>query len=57
MWQEIRETLVERFRGHPAVRTALAEQEAAVVAGQRTPGAAAEALLAAFLGEGARPAD
>jgi len=53
MWQEIRETLVERFRAHPPVAGALAAHEAAVVEGRETPGAAARALLAAFLGEDA----
>ena len=55
MWQEIRETLVERFRRHAPVRAALPGHEAAVVAGRETPGAAAEALLAAFLGGAGGP--
>jgi len=50
MWQEIRETLVERFRRHDGVAAALDAHERAVVEGRETPGAAAQALLAAFLG-------
>lgn len=51
LWSEIGESLIARFRAAPAVAARLARLEAEVMAGARTPGAAAHALLAAFLGE------
>jgi LAO/AO transport system kinase len=52
LWSEIGDGLVDRFRANPAVVRRLAAVEAEVMAGARTPSAAAEALLAAFLGDG-----
>jgi LAO/AO transport system kinase len=52
LWSEVGDSLVERFRTAPAVTRRLAEVEKQVMAGTRTPGAAARTLLAAFLGEG-----
>jgi LAO/AO transport system kinase len=51
LWSEIGDALVERFRAASAVARCLAEIEAEVMAGSRTPTAAARVLLAAFLGE------
>lgn len=48
LWSEIDDTLRERFRRHPAVAAALPEAERAVMAGETTPGLAAEELLRAF---------
>jgi LAO/AO transport system kinase len=50
LWAEIGAGLVDRFRAAPAVAARLAETEREVVAGARTPAAAARLLLAAFLG-------
>ncbi len=50
LWTEIGDGLVERFRAAPAVAERLAEIEREVIAGARTPAAAARLLLAAFLG-------
>lgn len=50
LWSEIGDSLLEEFRAAPAVARRLAEIEAEVVAGGRTPAAAARTLLAAFLG-------
>jgi LAO/AO transport system kinase len=52
LWSEIGDGLIEHFRAAPAVARRLAAVEAEVMAGERTPTAAAGALLAAFLGEG-----
>ena len=52
LWAEIGDSLLEHFRTAPAVALRLAEIEAEVMAGTRTPGAAARALLAAFLRDG-----
>lgn len=49
LWSEIRETLVERFRHHPAVQQELATLEAGVTAGTTMPPLAAEHLLRIFL--------
>ncbi len=51
MWAEIDSSLGERFRATPAVASRLAAIEAEVIAGARTPTAAARILLAAFLGQ------
>jgi LAO/AO transport system kinase len=48
LWSEIDDTLLARFRRHPDVATALPEAERAVMAGETTPGMAAESLLTAF---------
>ena len=50
LWNEIRETLVEVFQAHPAVRADLAALESRVTGGAITPAAAARALLEKFLG-------
>jgi len=52
LWSEIGDSLLERFRAAPAVARRLAAVEQGVMAGTRTPTAAARTLLAAFLGEG-----
>jgi LAO/AO transport system kinase len=52
LWSEIGDSLLEHFRAAPAVGPRLAAVEREVMAGTRTPTAAARALLAAFLGEG-----
>jgi LAO/AO transport system kinase len=49
LWAEIGDGLLERFRAAPAVARRLTASERAVVAGRRTPAAAARRLLAAFL--------
>jgi LAO/AO transport system kinase len=51
LWSEIGDGLIERFRAAPRVRERLAALESKVMAGHRTPGAAAHILLAVFLGE------
>ena len=51
LWSEIGDSLLEHFRAAPAVARRLAEVEEQVMAGTRTPTAAARALLAAFLGD------
>ncbi len=51
LWSEIGDSLLDHFRTAPAVAPLLAAVEAEVIAGTRTPTAAARALLAAFLGE------
>ena len=50
LWNEIRETLVDAFQAHPAVRADLATLEARVTGGAITPTAAARTLLEKFLG-------
>lgn len=50
LWSEIRETLVDAFRHHPAVRADLTELEERVTTGHLTPSAAAHTLLERFLG-------
>ena len=52
LWSEIDDGLIEHFREAPAVARRLAAIEQEVMAGTRTPAAAARALLAAFLGKG-----
>jgi LAO/AO transport system kinase len=49
LWSEVGDRLVERFRTAPAVARRLATAEREVMAGIRTPAAAARTLLAAFL--------
>jgi len=51
LWSEIGDSLLVRFRTAPAVAGQLATVEQEVMAGTRTPAAAAHRLLAAFLGE------
>jgi len=51
LWAEIGDELLERFRGAAEVAGRLANAEREVVAGKRSPAAAARDLLAAFLGE------
>ena len=50
LWSEIDAALKAAFRRHPGVRARLEALEAAVVAGETTPDAAAAELLAAFRG-------
>jgi len=50
LWAEIGDELLERFRGAAEVAGRLAKAEREVVAGKRSPAAAARDLLAAFLG-------
>jgi LAO/AO transport system kinase len=52
LWSEIGDSLLDHFRAAPGVARRLAAVEREVIAGERTPAAAARALLAAFLGEG-----
>jgi LAO/AO transport system kinase len=51
LWAEIGDELLERFRGAAEVAGRLAKAEREVVAGKRSPAAAARDLLTAFLGE------
>jgi LAO/AO transport system kinase len=46
MWDEVRESLLEGFRGHAGVRAELAANEAAIRAGRQSPTSAAQDLLA-----------
>jgi LAO/AO transport system kinase len=48
MWNEVSETLLERFHEDPAVRVRIAELEAAVAEGSTTATSAAHELLSAF---------
>jgi LAO/AO transport system kinase len=52
LWSEIGDGLIEHFRSAPAIARRLAAVEAEVIAGARTPMAAARDLLAAFIGDG-----
>jgi LAO/AO transport system kinase len=52
LWNELREGLVERFRGHAGVAARLAQAEVEVRAGRLAPAAAARALLDQFAGPG-----
>jgi len=56
LWSEIDDCLIEHFRAAPAVAALLEVVEEEVMAGTRTPTAAARALLAAFLDEGGQQA-
>jgi LAO/AO transport system kinase len=51
LWSEIDDGLLDHFRAAPTIARRLADVERDVMAGTRTPTAAARALLAAFLGE------
>ena len=51
LWSEIGDSLIEQFRAAPRVSERLAALEQKVMAGTRTPTAAARALFATFLGE------
>jgi LAO/AO transport system kinase len=50
MWSEVSDDLLAAFRRHPGVKRLVAKLEAGVAAGEIAPGAAAEALIGAFLG-------
>jgi LAO/AO transport system kinase len=50
LWSEIGDSLLDHFRATPVVAERFTAVEAEVMAGTRTPTAAARALLAAFLG-------
>src|SRR5438046_5750717 len=50
LWAEIGDGLLDRFRAAPAIAERLAKIEREVVAGKRSPAAAARDLLAVFLG-------
>jgi LAO/AO transport system kinase len=52
LWSEIRDSLLDRFRAARAVSARLAALEQEVMAGTRTPTAAARVLLATFRGKG-----
>ncbi|MBO0735369.1 MAG: methylmalonyl Co-A mutase-associated GTPase MeaB [Alphaproteobacteria bacterium] len=52
LWSEIGDSLLQCFRAAPAVAERLAALEQEVMAGARTPAAAARILLAAFLNKG-----
>ncbi|PWC34136.1 methylmalonyl Co-A mutase-associated GTPase MeaB [Azospirillum sp. TSO35-2] len=56
LWSEIRESLIDRFRAHPAVRADLARIEASVTDGTIIPTTAAHSLLARFLDQTGDPA-
>jgi len=51
MWSEIDDSLMNHLREHPQVSTMLPVKEAAVMAGELSPTAAARDLLAVFLGK------
>ncbi|MGH7048410.1 MAG: methylmalonyl Co-A mutase-associated GTPase MeaB [Stellaceae bacterium] len=51
LWAEIEDSLLERFRTAPVIAREIARIEAAVMDGERSPEAAARALLRAFAGE------
>ncbi len=50
-WQRLEEGLLEALKQDPGVAAALPALEAAVMRGERSPSAAAEELLSAFLGK------
>ena len=52
LWAEIGDGLLDRFRAAPAVAGRLGAAEAEVIAGGRSPAAAARLLLAKFVGKG-----
>jgi len=54
LWAEIGNSLIEQFRAAPRVSERLAALEQNVMAGTRTPTAAARALLVTFLAGGDR---
>ena len=49
MWNEVNETLMDRLRADGAARQVVTRMEDEVAAGKRSPGSAAQAILAAFL--------
>lgn len=49
MWDEIRQTLARKFRGHPDVAKLLPETEGDVLSGRLAPAAGAKKLINAFL--------
>jgi LAO/AO transport system kinase len=51
LWAEIGDSLVERFRAAPSIARRLAAVENEVIAGTRTPAAAARHLLGEFFGD------
>jgi LAO/AO transport system kinase len=55
LWSEIGDTLLDRFRANPAVAHCLTLVEKEVMAGTRTPTAAARTLLAGFLRDACGP--
>ncbi len=55
LWSEIGDSLLDQFRAAPAVAQRLRAVEREVMAGTRTPTAAARDLLAALLGETTEP--
>jgi LAO/AO transport system kinase len=55
LWSEIGDTLLDHFRTAPAVAKRLAAAETEVMAGARSPSAAARDMLAAFLGAPCEP--
>ena len=50
LWAELSDSLMAALQAHPGIKKRLAALEAEVAAGKLTPPAAAETLLAAFLG-------
>ena len=52
MWREVSESLLAALAAHPAASAMAAGLEARVAAGEMTPSKAAQALIAAFRGEG-----
>jgi len=55
LWSEIGDSLLDRFRTTPAVAQRLAAAETEVMAGARSPSAAARDMLTAFLGAPCEP--
>ena len=51
LWSEVGDTLLERLKAHPEVRSMLEDLENQVVTGAMTPAAAARRVLTAFLGK------
>jgi LAO/AO transport system kinase len=55
VWAMVRDALLDQLHANPAVAALVPEMERSVLAGTTTPAVAAEALLAAFNGQTARP--
>ncbi len=55
LWSEIGDSLLDRFRAAPAVAKRLVAAETEVMAGARSPSAAARDMLAAFLAAPCEP--
>jgi LAO/AO transport system kinase len=55
VWAMVRDALLDQLHANPAVAALAPEMERSVLAGTTTPAVAAEALLAAFNGQTARP--